>query len=361
VLAAGRPLLLTAAVLGSALLVAAAVVAGWLPFRARPAAAATHAHEVAPALFAPALALAALGVAAGVAPGIADALLFPASAAVAGAPPAERLALFHGWTGAALSAATLALGAVAVAARPRLRSALGSEARASRDAFRGVLRLLEATAKRHTAVLQTGSLRRYLAVTFGVAAALLAAGFVRGGAAPAWTLGAPRAPEVVVGALAMAAAVAAVRSRSRLAAIAALGGVGYAIGLLFLLFGAPDLAMTQIAVETVTVMVFLVAFRHLPRFNRLSSAASRTRDAILAGAVGILMAALVLSAAGARSSAPISTWHVERSVPDAHGRNVVNTILVDFRGLDTLGEATVLVIAGFGIVALLKLRPRRDA
>ena len=73
------------------------------------------------------------------------------------------------------------------------------------------------------------------------------------------------------------------------------------------------------------------------------------------------MTALVLSATQTRAGPPISAYHLERSVSDAHGRNVVNTILVDFRGLDTLGEATVLAIAGFGIVALLKLRPRGDA
>jgi multicomponent Na+:H+ antiporter subunit A len=152
---------------------------------------------------------------------------------------------------------------------------------------------------------------------------------------------------------------AAVRARSRIAAITALGAVGYSVGLLFLLFGAPDLAMTQIAVETVTVMVFLLAFRHLPRLTLLSSRASRARDVAVACAVGGLMALLVVAASGAQAGAPISAYHLERSVEGAHGRNVVNTILVDFRGLDTLGEATVLAIAGSGVVALLKLRPRR--
>jgi multicomponent Na+:H+ antiporter subunit A len=108
-------------------------------------------------------------------------------------------------------------------------------------------------------------------------------------------------------------------------------------------------------------MVFLLAFRHLPRFTQLSTPASKARDVVLASAVGVLMTCLVLSATQTRAGPPISAYHLERSASDAHGRNVVNTILVDFRGLDTLGEATVLAIAGFGIVALLKLRPRGDA
>jgi multicomponent Na+:H+ antiporter subunit A len=106
-------------------------------------------------------------------------------------------------------------------------------------------------------------------------------------------------------------------------------------------------------------MVFLLAFRHLPRLARLSSGTSRARDAALAGGVGVVMALLVVAASGVQEAAPISAYHVEQSVPGAHGRNVVNTILVDFRGLDTLGEATVLAVAGAGVVALLKLRPRR--
>jgi multicomponent Na+:H+ antiporter subunit A len=361
VLDAGGPLLLGVAVLGSALLVVAAAIAGWIPFRTHSSVPPPSAHEVAPPLWAPPLAMAALGLAAGFAPGAVDALLRPAAAAIVAGGP-DELALFHGWTGAALSAATLASGVGLLLARPRLRAALGpAVARTSADVFRASLRALDVVATRHTAVLQSGSLRRYLAVTFGFAAVLLAAGFVRAGEAPGWRLGAPRLPEIFLGLLAITAAAAAVRSRSRVAAITALGAVGYSIGLLFLLFGAPDLAMTQIAVETVTVMVFLLAFRHLPRFTQLSTVASKARDVVLASAVGVLMMSLVLAATRANAGPPISAYHLERSVSDAHGRNVVNTILVDFRGLDTLGEVTVLAIAGFGIVALLKLRPRGDA
>jgi multicomponent Na+:H+ antiporter subunit A len=118
--------------------------------------------------------------------------------------------------------------------------------------------------------------------------------------------------------------------------------------------------MTQIAVETVTVMVLLLAFRHLPSFSLRSTGRARARDAVLACAVGGAMSLLVLAAPSAREEAPISAYHLSRSVPDAHGRNVVNTILVDFRGLDTLGEATVLAVAGFGVIALLKLRPGEE-
>jgi multicomponent Na+:H+ antiporter subunit A len=353
----GAAPLLGAAVLGSALLVVAAAVAGWLPFSARRGAPPSGAHEVPAAMWAPPLALATLGVVLGIAPGAADALLRPGAIALAGGDP-EPLALFHGWATAALSALTLGAGVALLLLRPALRAALGARVARTRDGFRVALRALDVIARLHTAAVQGGSLPRYLAVTFSAAALLVAAGFLRAGGVPAWPRLAPGAPELALGALAMVAAVCAVRARSRVAAIVALGAVGYAVGLLFLLFGAPDLAMTQIAVETVTVMVLLLAFRHLPRFHRISGAASRARDLAVAGAVGGAMALLLLAAASAQVAAPVSAYYLERSATEAHGHNVVNTILVDFRGLDTLGEVTVLAIAGFGVVALLKLRPR---
>jgi len=358
---AARPLVLAALVIGSALLGVSAAVVGWFPFRSRPGVRATEAHAVSPALWAPPLALAVLGLALGVVPRVADRMVAAAAADVRPGS-VDALALFHGWAGAALSAGTIALALALVLARPRLRGALGAAVSgASPDLFRRALRGLEVVSKLHTRRLQTGSLRRYLGITFAVSAILLAAGFLRGGLAPAVRVGAPRAPELLLGVLAMAAAVAAVRARSRTASIVALGAVGYSIGLLFLLFGAPDLAMTQIAIETVTVMVLLLAFRHLPHFARLSSWTSRVRDVVVACAVGALMTLLVLTATRTPPPDPISDYHLAQSVPGAHGHNVVNTILVDFRGLDTLGEVTVLAIAGFGIVALLKLRPRHDA
>jgi multicomponent Na+:H+ antiporter subunit A len=351
----GRALTLVA-VAGSAFFVAAAAVSGWLPFFAHRRRSPSHGHEVSPALWAPPLALALAGMTFGVAPALAEGLVAPAATIVPG--HVEPLALAHGGWPAALSAVTLALGAALVWARPRARAVLGPViGRASlADGFRAFLKVLDAAAKRHTAMLQTGSLRRYLLVTFGVVGALIAGAFARSSDVLRAGGGAPRLPEMVLGSIAVAAAIAAVLSRTRLGAIVALGAVGYAVGLLFLVFGAPDLAMTQIAVETLTVMVLLLAFRHLPRFGRFSSASSRARDVVLASLVGAGMALLVVLAAGSPPDSPVSSYHLANSVPGAHGRNVVNTTLVDFRGLDTLGEVTVLAVAGFGIVALLKLR-----
>jgi len=151
----------------------------------------------------------------------------------------------------------------------------------------------------------------------------------------------------------------AILKESRLAAIAALGVVGYGVSLIFVLFGAPDLAMTQFLVETLTVILFVLVFYHLPEDQRVREGAGRWRDAALAISVGALMTALVLVSTP-ENFPPISEFFDEHSVPQGHGRNVVNVILVDFRAMDTMGEITVLSIAAAGVYALLKLRKRPD-
>ena len=148
-----------------------------------------------------------------------------------------------------------------------------------------------------------------------------------------------------------------VRARSILFAVASLGLVGYGLALLFLFFGGPDLALTQFAVETLTVILFVLVLRRLPPLRTVSSALDagpgRGRGP---GRAGPLMTGIVLATAAAYHPAPLREYFARASVPLAHGRNVVNVILVDFRALDTLGEITVLAVAALGVFALMRLR-----
>jgi multicomponent Na+:H+ antiporter subunit A len=180
-------------------------------------------------------------------------------------------------------------------------------------------------------------------------------------AAPAWSAAFPvAAHEVAVALLTLAGAVVVVLARTRLVAVAALGIVGYAVALVFLLFGGPDLAMTQLAVETLSVVLFVLVLRGLPELRVLSPPRERVRDGALAVLGGALVSALVLAANAAARPTALREWISAASVPLAHGRNVVNVILVDFRALDTLGEITVLAVAALGVWALLKLRPAEE-
>lgn len=152
------------------------------------------------------------------------------------------------------------------------------------------------------------------------------------------------------------ASIAAAISRSRLIAIITVGAVGFGIALLYMIYGAVDLAITQILVETLTLVLFIMVFRKLPVFSKHLSRTSKVRDAIIALTVGFFMAALVIKADHLKLSYPVSNYIAKHSFTEGHGRNIVNVILVDFRAFDTLGEAIVLTMAALGILSLLKLK-----
>jgi multicomponent Na+:H+ antiporter subunit A len=275
------------------------------------------------------------------------------------------LALWHGLAPAlGLSVASLVGGALLYALREPVRRGLAGlqpgrwgPSRAYSLGLSGMLRV----AGGQTRLLQSGYLRHYVVLTVlaigGLAAFAL---LTRVGAQPRLELTDVEPHESAVAALMLMAALAAARAHSRLAAVAAMGVVGFGVALVFLFFGAPDLALTQAIVEALTVVVFLLALFHLPRYRDLSSRLTRARDLVISLGFGALMTTLVLVATQHRVSESISPYFLENSVPLAHGRNVVNVILVDFRALDTLGEITVLAIAALGVAALLKLGPVKE-
>ena len=224
-------------------------------------------------------------------------------------------------------------------------------------AYEALVDGLNGFARLQTRILQNGSLRWYLLFIVGTVTALTGFALTAGGgfAAPAGgsTI---LLHEAGVAVLILAGAVVAARSQSRLAAITALGVVGYGVALIYVLYGAPDLAMTQFMVETLTVILLLLVFYHLPRFTEFATRPGRFRDLAASLAGGAIVTALVLTASAQERFRPLTAFFAERSLPEGYGRNIVNVILVDFRSLDTLGEITVLGVAGVGIYALLKLR-----
>jgi multicomponent Na+:H+ antiporter subunit A len=158
------------------------------------------------------------------------------------------------------------------------------------------------------------------------------------------------------------AALGAAIVRRRFAAALFLGVAGYAMAGIFVLSGAPDLALTQAAVETLSTVVFVLVLRRLPEgFERQSTPRRRTVRLLLATGVALTVFVLALVAAGVRLSPTVAEDIIARSVPDGHGNNVVNVILVDFRGFDTLAEITVLATASIGAVALARAGRRAAA
>jgi len=321
-------------------------------------------HEAPFSLWAGPLLLAAGGFLFGVAPAlVGSSLLAPMASAIRGEWLELHLALWHGWGPLLLlTAVTFAGGAGLYFLRAYRYPAAGEpQRRWSPEAwYDRALAGLNSLATGQTRLLQSGYLRYYLLLILGTATGLGSYTLLTHTEVGGWLRSSDvRFYELGVAVLIVAAAVAAVRSRSRLGAVAALGVVGYGVALIYVMFGAPDLALTQILVETLTVILFVLVFYHLPRFATLSTPRARLRDAVVALLAGGLVTMLVLAVTAVPSASRLSPYFAEHALEKAHGRNVVNVILVDFRALDTLGEITVLAVAGVGVYALLKLRPAK--
>lgn len=169
--------------------------------------------------------------------------------------------------------------------------------------------------------------------------------------------------ETFIAILIMVAAIRTPLSRRRLEAVVWAGIAGSNIALLFVLFGAPDLAFTQLLIEVLSLIFLMLAFRLLPRFMQDTSRYTTVRtlrDIVIAAAVGITFTVVTLLVTANREAESIRYWFEENAHELGKGNNIVNVILVDFRGLDTLGETTVLVIAALGVLALISPMPLLD-
>jgi multicomponent Na+:H+ antiporter subunit A len=167
-----------------------------------------------------------------------------------------------------------------------------------------------------------------------------------------------RTYEAIIAVVVVVATLVVVTTASRLVAVVALGVVGYGVALTFLVFSAPDLAMTQFAIETLSVILLVLVLFNLPKYRKASVQFERVRDAVAALAVGSIATLMVLFVTSLDRTPRLVSFFAENSYLLAKGRNVVNVILVDFRGFDTLGEITLLSVGAVGVFALVKLKSR---
>ncbi|KAA1425541.1 Na+/H+ antiporter subunit A [Mumia zhuanghuii] len=164
------------------------------------------------------------------------------------------------------------------------------------------------------------------------------------------------AAQAVVAVLMATAAVLTVRSRRRLKAVLLAGVSGYCTAMLFLLHGAPDLALTQVLVETVTLVIFVLVLRRMvPYFSDRPLTRARWLRVGIGAASGIFASGIALAAAGVRIGDPVSVEFPESAVEYGGGHNIVNVTLVDIRAWDTMGELSVLVVAATGVASLIFL------
>ncbi len=232
----------------------------------------------------------------------------------------------------------------------------------SGDVYGGTIRAIDWTARRVTRTVQSGSLPTYLLVILTTVVVLpvipMLAEF---GELPQWVEHPIQLPIV---AIIIGSAIGAALIRRRIAAVVMLGAVGFAMAALYETQGAPDLALTQFAIETLGTVLFVLVLRFLPtRFVDLAPAVVRPLRMAVSLAVGAAIFVFAIASTNARDDVAeesISVEMIERSKPDGEGKNVVNVILVDFRGVDTMGEITVLVVAAVGAVALARGSRQHD-
>jgi multicomponent Na+:H+ antiporter subunit A len=294
----------------------------------------------------------------GLSPSTEDSLVSASVDALYEGAHSVHLAIWHGMNlELALSLLALAAGVLVCVAFLRMRAPaprLGLPV--GERAYFGMLRGVAWVSHRVTGVVQNGSLPVYAGVILVTAMALPAWVLVTEWDWNGWPAAIGRIGYVpIVGFLVVAALGAAV-VRQRFTAAVFLGATGYAMAALFVAYGAPDLALTQVTVETLATVVFVLVLRRLPgQFERQSTSRRRVVRAAIAAFVGAVVFVFAIAASRDPLPASVSEQMVERSVPDGHGRNVVNVILVDFRGLDTLGEITVLAAAAIGAAALARV------
>ncbi|MFD5869422.1 Na+/H+ antiporter subunit A [Corynebacterium sp. NPDC060344] len=310
-----------------------------------------------PMMLAPAWLLAVAGLVTGFAPSLYDAAIRPyLSAAFPASADDTYLALWHGFNvPLVLTAVILLTGAIMHWQRMLVRElqfaqpALGD----ADTAYDWVLDMARRLSLRVTAATQRGSLPLTEATILGVFILLPLSALVLGSRDDLRMELWGTAPQGAAALLIIIAALAATRMRNRLSGVIMVGVTGYGLAIVFALYGAPDLALTQLLVETITMVVFVLVLRTLPAKTSNQSAGMDRARAWLAVAVGTTAAIIGAFAIAARNEAPVSEAIPQIALDDGHGANAVNVLLVDIRAWDTFGEVSVLVIVAVGIASLV--------
>ncbi len=345
---------------GSALTVAYSARFLWGAFSHKPGVVEVEPKPASVWMTGPTMLLAVLGLVLGIAPQLLEPLL-QSYAQTAGPTHEGAMALWHGLElPLALSAAGWLVGAGIYAAQ-RSRERRSEIARPGGDpgtAYRATTRGVDSLADGVTTATQRGSLPVSMGAILLVLVAFPGTMLIQANTAPkdVEVLGEPA--QLVLSLVILGIAAATVRVTRGLTAVMMVGGVGYAIAVLFILRGAPDLALTQILVETVTLIAALLVLTRLPDQALYAKHKGNGFRAVIAVAAGALMTALALIIPGTRTATPVSADLAGPAVEFGGGYNIVNVILVDVRAWDTYGEVTVLIAAATGVASLIFLVKR---
>lgn len=362
---------LAAALLGSVLTIATAFRIGYKPFWGSGAAAVDL--KVAPKYnFLPTVPLvfALVGTLSGLFVGrLGEIWIDPALVAMGSARTLSDLSLWHGWNMAVfLGIGSWIFGFLIYRYHPMIET-FGSRHFFEGDgAYEFLLRGTLGLGARLTQSLQNGSLPFYLSVTI---AATVSMGILSfwvspldfSGQSTDWTQGidATQVWGILLCLLMMAMATLSLVTTYALTAILGMGGVGFSVAVFFGFFGAPDLALTQFSVECLALLLFVLLLPSMPAFSAKNFHWRRRVQSLICLVAGLTIFITVWAGLIKGSQSRLTPYFAQNSWLEAHGRNVVNVILVDFRGLDTMGEITVLVIAALGVAVLVGGRRKKGA
>ena len=321
----------------------------------------SHPHDPGVGMWWPPALLVALVIGIGVAPFLAEPLVVMVTKAVIGGTaemPYAHLKIWHGVTPALWMSVVAVLGGLVLLAlqRPLARVWDTTPRPEAKDIFDWIVGSAATLSRRLTESLHDGALTRYAAIFTVTVVAVAGHAWMTGSITPPTREMLPAQPVPIVGWLLLVVATALLvrYHRDRLLALVLRGVVGLVVSIGFAYLSAPDLALTQLSVEVVTVILLLLALNFLPRGTPIeSSNMRRIRDGAISIAAGIGASALIYSILVRDfTDGTISAYHLENSYKGGGGTNVVNVILVDFRGFDTFGEIIVLGIAALIIYAV---------
>lgn len=327
-------------------------------------------HRPSTALVAPPAVLAGLAAVISIAPGRAiDLIVDDAAAAAAVEPISIHAGIPTELSGpVAMSLLTLAIGAAMYLVVRRVRD--GAEAAIAAveplhpsALYRRGLTGIETVSIRFGPAVHNGQIRTYVWWVLASACLLTLTGYVTASVTMP-SVGAPEAPlamALVLG-VSVVAAIAVTTAESHVTGVLTLGILGFMVAIFYILSSAPDLALTQLVVETLLLLVFLLVIEELPSFYTDIDPGVAARDAVLSLLVGAtaFLSVLVSAPDSGTGLTDTARYYVDNAVEGGGGTNIVNVILTDFRAFDTLGEATVIVIAALSVLVLLRMRNRGE-
>ncbi len=314
-------------------------------------------------LWVPPVLLATLGILFGIFPVLVESSLIQPAVKALGVTEAIHIKLWHGFnTILVLSGVTIGLGLLLYflikPSEKKENSLLSFERFTPKNLTENFSSMFYDFSKKWTNFFQNGYLRNYIITILLVVIGLLGHLLINqiSFKLDINSLSAATIPEVVTIFILLISVIYTISTNSRLAAVAALGIVGLMISMIYVFYSAPDLAMTQFSIDTLTVILFVLVLYKLPKYLDFSYQKNRIWEVIISVAFGGLIALLALQVLQEPHKMDVAKFYAENAYVGAKGKNVVNVIIVDYRGIDTFMESIVLTIAAIGVFSLLKLR-----